>query len=69
MLLENGDRRPVVTMDVPSSSVARRIGMTITTPTGSNMPKGVLRALLIVTTWCRDNGFVVKIFRRPPAKK
>lgn len=37
--------------------------MAITTPRGAAMPKPVLRALLVVTEWCKENGYVVKIFK------
>jgi hypothetical protein len=41
---------------------------TVTTPSGAKMPKNVLRALLVVTIWCKENGYTVKIFKKGPSK-
>ena len=38
----------------------------VTTPRGTNMPKHVLRALLVVTEWAKASGYAVKILKVSP---
>lgn len=40
--------------------------MPVTVPRGVTLPKSVLRALLVVTTWAKDSGYVVRILRERP---
>ena len=33
-------------------------------PARPTLPRGIALALLRVSVWCRENGYVVKIFRK-----
>jgi len=39
--------------------------ITVETPRGARLPKDVLRALLKVSIWCKDNGYRCRILREP----
>lgn len=40
--------------------------MPVTIPRGVTLPKPVLRALAVVTTWARETGYVVRILKADP---
>lgn len=42
--------------------------ITVETPRGAKLPRDVLRALLKVHIWCKDNGYRCRIFKDPDAE-
>jgi hypothetical protein len=38
-------------------------------PAPAGMPREVIRALLKVHVWCKDNGYAVKVIKDTPKRK